>query len=163
MKSECFLKEFCAYPPLGDPRKIDGDVRMTWWGGRKDVVRSHGIDVVGALLVLWFSFLFSTFNVGYYAYGSFLAFAIGSLIVGLARIRWHPQARFGGTLIGSLLLIAVSVLIIRLFPIEIRDAGDLVMLYINAVVNALIYFGILHSLHLLHRLKQGDVPFVKKR
>lgn len=118
---------------------MNGDVRMTGGGGRKDVVRSYGVDVGGALLVLLFSFLFPTFYVGYYAYGSFLGFAIGSLIVGLARIRWHPQARFGGTLIGSFLIIAVSVLIIRLFPIEICDVGDLVMQYINAVVNALIY------------------------
>ena len=103
------------------------------------MVRSYGVDVGGALLVLWFSFLFPTFYVGYYAYGSFLGVAIGSLIVGLSRIRWHPQARFDGTLIGSFLIIAVSVLIIRLFPIEIRDVGDLVMQYINAVVNALIY------------------------
>jgi|GEM_PF-1907275 len=125
--------------------------------------RSYGVDVGGALLVLLFSFLFPTFYVGYYAYSSFLAFAIGSLIVGLARIRWHPQARFGGTLIGSLLIIVVSVLIIRLFPIEIRDAADLVMPYVNAVVNALIYFLVLNALHLWHRLAAGNVPFWKKR
>ncbi|ADI25436.1 hypothetical protein [Geobacillus sp. C56-T3] len=127
------------------------------------MVRSYGFDVVGALLVWLFSFLFSTFNVGYYAYGSFLWFAIGSLIVGLARIRWHPQARFGGTLIGSFLIIAVSVLIIRLFPIEIRDVGDLVMPYVNAIVNALIYFMITNALHLLHCLTQGNASFWKKR
>nr|WP_253264050.1 hypothetical protein [Geobacillus sp. BMUD] len=107
--------------------------------------------------------MFPTFNVGYYAYGSFLAFAIGSLIVGLARIRWHPQARFGGTLIGSLLIIAISVLIIRLFPIEIRDAGDLVMPYVNAVMNALIYFLMMNALHLWYRLAAGNVSFWKKR
>ncbi|AGT30718.1 hypothetical protein M493_01910 [Geobacillus genomosp. 3] len=69
----------------------------------------------------------------------------------------------GGVLVGSFLIIAVSVIIIRLFPIEVRDVGDVVMPYINAVVNALIYFVILHALHLLHRLKKGDVPFAKKR
>ncbi|TWG29331.1 hypothetical protein [Geobacillus sp. C56-T2] len=127
------------------------------------MVRSYGLDVGGALLVLLLSFLFPTFNVGYYAYGSFLAFAIGSLIVGLARIRWHPQARFGGTLIGSLLIIAISVLIIHLFPIEIRDAGDLIMPYVNAVMNALIYFLMMNALHLWHRLAAGNVSFWKKR
>ncbi|WJQ14396.1 hypothetical protein QT238_01925 [Geobacillus stearothermophilus] len=39
------------------------------------MVRSYGVDVGGALLVLLFSFLFPTFYVGYYAYSSFLGFA----------------------------------------------------------------------------------------
>ncbi|OPX02501.1 hypothetical protein [Geobacillus sp. LEMMY01] len=127
------------------------------------MVRSYGLDVGGALFVFLFSFLFSTFNAGYYAYGSFLGFAIGSLIVGLARIRWNPHARLGGALIGLFLIIAISVIIIRLFPIEIRDVGDLVMPYVNAIVNALIYFMIINALHLLHRLTQGNASFWKKR
>lgn len=138
---------------------------MSYENGGEEVrlVRAYALDVGFALFVFLFFFLFSTFNVGYYAYGSFLGFAIGSLLVGLARMRWNPHARFGSLLGGSLLIVAISLLIIRLFPIEIRDVGDVVMPYINAVVNALIYFGILHALHLLHRLKQGDVPFAKKR
>ncbi|AEV17742.1 MULTISPECIES: hypothetical protein [Geobacillus] len=95
-----------------------------------------GLMLAALCFVFLFSFLFPTFDVGYYAYGSFLGFAIGSLIVGLARIRWNPHARLGGALIGLFLIIAISVIIIRLFPIEIRDVGDLVMPYVNAIVNA---------------------------
>ncbi|ALA70710.1 hypothetical protein GT50_11365 [Geobacillus stearothermophilus 10] len=142
---------------------MDEDFHLTCGEEREDVVRSYGLDVGGALLVLLFSFLFPTFNVGYYAYGSFLRFAIGSLIVGLARIRWNPHARLGGVLVGSFLIIAVSVIIILLFPIEIRDVGDVVMPYVNAIVNALIYFMITNALHLLHRLTQGNDSFWKKR
>ncbi|MEW5323549.1 hypothetical protein V2J23_15835 [Geobacillus thermoleovorans] len=126
------------------------------------MVRSYGFDVCGALVVFLVSFLFPTFYVGYYAYGSFLGFAIGSLIVGWARMRWNPHGRFGGLLVGSFLIVAASVVIIRLFPIEIRDVWDLAMPYVNAVLNALIYLLITGAFRLWNRRRQGKALFTRK-
>lgn len=97
-------------------------------------------DAVCATLILLFSFLFQSFNVGYYSYRSFLGVAIGSIIVGVIRNRLNQKASFRRSLVGVMLILTLSISIIRLFPILVRDIGDVVMPYINTCINAFIYF-----------------------
>lgn len=60
-------------------------------------------DAVCATLILLFSFLFQSFNVGYYSYRSFLGVAIGSIIVGVIRNRLNQKASFRRSLVGAML------------------------------------------------------------
>ncbi|AGT30717.1 hypothetical protein M493_01905 [Geobacillus genomosp. 3] len=83
MKSEIF---FSADYEYNDLSRMGEGCHNENGGEEVRLVRAYALDVGFALFVFLFFFLFSTFNVGYYAYGSFLVFAIGSLLVGLARI-----------------------------------------------------------------------------
>jgi len=98
------------------------------------------LDTLCATIVLLFSFLFQSFNVGYYSYRSFLGVTIGSIIVGVIRNRFNKKATFRRSLVGVILILTLSVSIIKLFPIPVRDVGDVVMPYINTCINAFIYF-----------------------
>ncbi|ANB60017.1 hypothetical protein [Anoxybacteroides amylolyticum] len=96
-------------------------------------------DTFCAAIILLFSFLFQSFNVGYYSYGSFLGVTIGSIIVGVIRNRLNQKAKFRRSLVGVMLILILSVSIIKLFPIPVRDVGDVAMPYINTCINAFIY------------------------
>jgi hypothetical protein len=119
--------------------------------------KSYIIDSFCAVMVLLFSLVFQTFNVGYYSYGSFFGFAIGSIIAGLIRIKFNSKATFGSFLIGLTIILAISIGTIKVFPIKIRDFGDLVMPYINIGIDALIYFLITNALSLF-KIKQSKNP-----
>lgn len=110
--------------------------------------KSYTFDSFCAVAILLFSFVFQTFNVGYYSYGSFLGFAIGSIIAGLVRIKFNSKATFGSSLVGLTVILVISIVVIMFFPIKMRDFGDLVMPYINTGLNALIYLLITNTLSL---------------
>jgi hypothetical protein len=116
--------------------------------GSCDALKSHAFDSFCAVAILLFSLVFQTFNVGYYSYGSFLGIAIGSIIAGLGRIKFNAKATFGSSFVGLTVILVISIGVIKLFPIKMRDFGDLVMPYINTGLNALIYLLITNTLSL---------------
>ena len=67
--------------------------------------KAYLFDSCSALAVFLFSFVFGTFNVGYYASGSFWGFAIGSMIAGLLRIACNPKATFASSLSGLAVIV----------------------------------------------------------
>jgi hypothetical protein len=126
--------------------------------------KSYAFETFCVVAILLFSFVFQPFNVGYYSHGSFLGFAIGSIIAGLVRIKFNSKATFGSSLVGLIVILVISIGVIKVFPIKIRDFGDLVMPYINTGLNALIYFFITNILSLfLFHLKQSTESVTKER
>jgi hypothetical protein len=123
-------------------------VRIWYIGGVMLMKKSYFFDSFSALAILLFSSFFQTFNVGYYSYGSFWGFAIGSIIVGLVRIKFNTKATFGSSLIGLIVILVISIGIVKIFPIKMRDMWDSVMPNINIGVNGVIYLLIINALSL---------------
>jgi hypothetical protein len=111
-------------------------------------------DSLSAIAIVLLSFVFQTFNVGYYSFGSFLGISIGSLIVGGVRNRFMIGTAIGSSLVGLTVMIITSLVIIQVFPMKMRDFGDIVMPYINLGLNGIIY--VLNGIGLLKMKQRAD-------
>lgn len=105
------------------------------------------VELVAASLVLALSFLFQSFIVGYYSYGTFIGISVGSIVIAFVINYLKIKTN---TLIGSIIMIFEGFVLINLFPIKyIRDFSDSIMPYINVLVRALIYLVISNVIRLL--------------
>lgn len=109
-------------------------------------LRDYLISSITSLIVLIFTLLFGYFNYGAYSYGSIWGVLVGSIIAYIILRKLNINLTVGASIAGGLLMFLICSLVIKIFPITVRDVGDLIMPFINATIISISFILIMITL-----------------